>query len=92
MAHKKEKGLEVYNYDFDFKPSYNQLLKVFREMHANALGKFNKISLQRKMISKLNREVSNFNSALESIMEAHESLLNEQLYISNILEEKVVKM
>lgn len=44
------------------------------------------------MISKLNREVSNFNSALESIMEAHESLLNEQLYISNILEEKVVKM
>lgn len=36
MAHKKEKGLEVYNYDFDFKPSYNQLLKVFREMHANA--------------------------------------------------------
>lgn len=51
------KRLRVNDSDSDFKASYNQFSKAFREMHDDTFDAFNIISLQRKIISKLEREV-----------------------------------
>lgn len=50
MAHRKNKDLKVYDCYPEIKPSYQQLSKVFREMHANTLDAFKQISLHRKLI------------------------------------------
>lgn len=50
-------------------------------MHVTALNDFKKISLENKMISKLEREIFSLNSALELFKEKHASLVNEILCI-----------
>lgn len=41
-------------------------------MHVDALSVFKRIHLQRKLILKIEIKVSNLNSALESLKEAHD--------------------
>lgn len=49
--------MKVSNSDLDFRLYYNQVSKAFIEMLVYALKKFKKISLQRKMNSKLERDL-----------------------------------
>lgn len=89
---KKSKDLEVYDSDSDFKSSYNQLLKSFREMHTNTLCSFKKISHQIKLISKLKKEICELNIVLESLKKLHASLVNKQFIAYDYLGEKVVEI
>lgn len=61
-------------------------------MHVDALGAFMRISLQRKIISNLEREIGDLNSALDSLMEEHASLVSEQFNVSDTLAKKVLKI
>lgn len=58
MACHKENDIEINNLDSYFKPSYNQWAKACREMHVDDLKDFKKISLQRKMFLKYEKEIS----------------------------------
>lgn len=92
MAHKKSKDSKVYTFDPEVKPSYKQLFKAFSEMHAYSLSAFKKISLQRKLISKLESEINDLNSALNLLKKEHVSLVVENFNASDTLVEKVVKI
>lgn len=46
-------------------------------MHADALGALKKISLQIKLISKLEKKIYDLNSALDSLKQEHASLVSE---------------
>lgn len=81
MTHKKSIYLKIYGSDSDFKQSYNQLSKSFREIHADVLGIFKKTSHKRKFILKLEKEICDLNSALEFLKEAHTSLVSKHLYV-----------
>lgn len=61
-------------------------------MHAYTFGAFKKIFHQRKLISKLEKDICDLNSSLETLKEAHASLVSEKFRASDILVEKGVKM
>lgn len=77
MEHDKIEDSEVYTFDPKFKPSYKELSKDFSEMYAYTLNTFKKISIRRKLISKLEKEINDLNSALDSLNEGHTSLVVE---------------
>lgn len=58
-------------------------------MNIESLNEFKIISSQKKNILKPEEEISNLESTLDSLKEEHTSLVNDQLNISNTLEEKV---
>lgn len=60
-------------------------------MHANTLGGFKKISHQRKSISKVEKEICDYNNTLDFLKEEHGSLVSEQFIISYTLFEKISK-
>lgn len=92
MTHKKSGHSEVYSFDPEVKPSYKKLSKAFSEMHADALDAFNKISLQIKLISKLENKINDLNNALDSLKEEHASLVDGSFNNSNTLVENIVKI
>lgn len=92
MVYKKSEGSKVCTFNLEVKPPYKQLPKMFSEMHADALSVFNKISLQRKLISKLEKEINDHNSALDFLKEEHASLFDKPFNVSDTLTEKVAKM
>lgn len=92
ITHKKDKGLEVYDSDSDFKSSYNQLSNDLRGIYVNALGAFKNISRQRKLILSLEKDIFDFNSALGSLIEVHASLVSEHVCVLDTLVERGVKM
>lgn len=63
--------------------------KAFSEMHVDA---FKKNSLQRKLISNLEKEINDLNSALYSLKENHASLVVESFSSYDTLVEKIVKI
>lgn len=92
MAHNNYKNLEVYDSDSEFKPSYKQFPKAFRKMHEDTLDTFKKVYLQRKHISKLEKEVCDLNNTLDSLKEEHASLIKERFIVSDTLAENIVKI
>lgn len=89
MAYNKSEDSELYTFYPKVKPYCKQFSKAFSEMHAD-VDDFKKIYLQRKLISKIENEINDLNSALDSLKEEHVSLINENFSTSNILVEKVV--
>lgn len=61
-------------------------------MHAYTLSDFKKISLQRKIILKLENEINDLNNTLDSLKEEHTYLVSEQFNVFDALAEKVVKI
>lgn len=59
-------------------------------MHACTLSAFKKISLQRKLISKLEKEINGLNSALYTLKEEHASLIDEHFNVYDTLVERIV--
>lgn len=92
MVHKKSEDFEVYTFNPKVKPSYKKLSKDFSEMHAYALSVFKKISLQIKLISKLEKEINDLNSSLDSLKGEHAYLVDERFNTSNTLVKNIVKI
>lgn len=61
-------------------------------MDADALYAFKKISIQKKLISKLEKEINDLNSILYSLKKEHASLIDEHFSTSDTLVEKIVNM
>lgn len=89
MACKKGETSKVYNSDSDNEYSYSDLFKAFNDMYAYSIKAFKNIDLQKEIILKLEEEINHLNRALESLKEAHTSLMNECCNVFDTLVENI---
>lgn len=78
MTRKKCGTSKVYNSYYENEYTYSELLNAFNDMYIDSIKVFKKISLQKEMISKLEKEINNLNRALDCLNEAHTSLMDER--------------
>lgn len=61
-------------------------------MYSNSINEFKKISFQKEVILKLKEEINHINRALESLKEAHTSIIDKRYNVSDTLVERIEKV